>query len=430
MTSGNISEEPIAYLDHDAQVRLSPLADGFLTHNRDIHVRVDDSVMRVAGQTAVFIRRSRGFAPDPILLPFDVPSILSVGAELKNHFTLTRDAYAFHSHYIGDLENYETLQSFEEGIIHFENLFRVKPEIIVCDLHPDYLSTRYAMERSRSENLPLVQVQHHHAHLAACLVENSWESDDPVIGLTFDGTGLGTDGTIWGGEVLVGGYTTFNRRFHLNEFLLPGGDRAVHYPARTALALLAQYGIEWDHSLPPVKFFAEKEIEIIHAQIKKKINSPATTSMGRLFDAVASLLGVRQQVNYEGQAAIEMENLCDPNENGMYPFSLSADMIETSETFHKIMTDIKTNISKPIIAAKFHNSIVQMCIQISEVIQLETGLNTVALSGGVWQNMFIYSRTVEKLMKKGFQVLVHKKIPTNDACISLGQSIVAARIRQ
>jgi hydrogenase maturation protein HypF len=428
MTSGNLSEEPIAFEDADAMNRLASLADGFLTHNRGIHMRVDDSVMRVVAEIPVFNRRSRGFAPDPISLPFEVRPILAAGAELKNHFTLTRDAYAFHSHYIGDLENYETLQSFEQGIAHFENLFRTRPELLACDLHPDYLSTRYSQTRSQQENLPLVQVQHHHAHLAACLIENGWDSDEPVIGLTFDGTGYGTDDTIWGGEILVGGYRGYQRRFHLDPFLLPGGDKSVRVPARTALSLLNQYQLGWDDNLPPVQFLRAEERDVIQSQLLHHINSPSTSSMGRLFDAVSALIGVRQQVTYEGQAAIELEAICDPAENGSYTFGINGSILDSQPVFEVILQDFFSKIPVEKIAARFHNGVIQTCLEACNTIRNETGISTVALSGGVWQNVFLFSKTVQLLESNNFKVFTHKLLPTNDACISMGQAVVAARM--
>lgn len=426
MTSGNMSEEPIAYEDSDAFIRLSPLADAFLTHNRGIHMRMDDSVTRVVNKTPVFIRRSRGYAPDPLNLPFEFPPIFSAGAELKNHFTLTRDAYAFHSHFIGDLENYETLQSYEQAITHFENLYRIHPEFLACDLHPDYLSTRYAQTRSQRENLPLIQVQHHHAHLAACLLENNWSTDEPAIGLTFDGTGYGTDGTIWGGEVLVGGYKNYSRRFRLHEFCLPGGDRAVRTPARSALAVLQTDHIAWDDDLPLGRFLSDTERDVITSQLAHQINSPLTSSMGRLFDAVSSLTGVRHQVTYEGQAAIELEALVDPDETGSYHFDLNGDLIEHQAVISAITHDLRSKVETSRIAARFHNSVARLCLDICQTIRNETGISVVALSGGVWQNTCLFIKTVQLLKDQNFLVLTHQKVPANDACISLGQAVIAA----
>lgn len=430
MTSGNLSEEPIAYLDEDADERLSSLADAFLTHNRGIHMRVDDSVMRVVNDKPVFSRRSRGFAPDPLPFPFPSASIFAAGAELKNHFTLTRDAYAFHSHFIGDLENFETLQSYEQAINHFERLFRIKPEILVCDLHPDYMSTRYAQERSRRDNLPLVQVQHHHAHMAACMMENKIPAGESIIGLTFDGTGFGLDSAIWGGEVLIGDYSGFNRRFHLRYFSLPGGDVAVRHPARTALSILHTCGISWTEDIPSVSHFSGQELQIIQSQLTRKINAPDTSSMGRLFDAVSSLLGFRHSITYEGQAAIELENHADPEETGFYAFDFHSEIIDYQPVIESIHQDLHAGINPEVIAGRFHNSVANLCLTVCRLIRSETSLNTAALSGGVWQNVLLFTKTVKLLEEDGFRVLTHHKVPTNDACISLGQAVIAACMKK
>jgi hydrogenase maturation protein HypF len=426
MTSGNLSEEPIAFEDNDAENRLSSLADAFLTHNRGIHMRVDDSVMRVVQHEPVFTRRSRGFAPDPLPFPLQSDPIFAAGAELKNHFTLTRDAYAFHSHFIGDLENFETLQSFEQAITHYERLFRIYPEILVCDLHPDYLSTRYAQNRSQNENLPLVQVQHHHAHMAACMLENGIADSESVIGVTFDGTGYGLDSTIWGGEVLIGNYSGFNRRFHLRNFPLPGGDASVRNPARTAVSILSTCNIPLEKDIAPVQHLFGQELKIIQAQIAQKINSPMTSSMGRLFDAVSSLLGIRHSVTYEGQAAIELENRSNPDETGSYDFSIVNGIIDYQPVIEAIIADIHKGNPTGDIASRFHNAVANLCLTTSHQIREETSLSTVALSGGVWQNAFLFTKTVKLLQSNGFSVLTHHKVPTNDACISLGQAAIAA----
>lgn len=427
MTSGNFNEEPIAYEDHSVFKRLNTLADGFLTNNRDIHMRVDDTVMRVINKAPIFSRRSRGYAPDPLHLPFCVEQILATGAELKNHFLLTRNNYAFLSHYIGDLENYETIYSFEQAVKHFQNLFRVEPEIIACDLHPDYFSTRYAINRSHEDSIPLVQVQHHHAHLASCMVENGWDSDEPVIGLCFDGTGYGTDETVWGGEILIGGYTGYERRFHLDTFPLPGGDKAAKDPARTALSLLSSCNIQHELDLPPVQYFKAQELQIVESQISHKINSPITSSMGRLFDGVASLIGIRHHITYEGQAAIELEALANPDETNSYTFGIHDNLIDFRPVVQSVIKDIRANVPKGNISARFHNGIGKLCLDICSISKQETGISTVAISGGVWQNVFLLRGVIRLLSENEFTLLFHQKVPTNDACISLGQAIIAAR---
>lgn len=426
MTSGNISEEPIAYEDEDAADRLSSIADGFLTHDRPIHMRVDDSVTRVFEKKVFLIRRARGYAPQPLSFPKELPEILACGAELKNTFSLSRGRHIFISHHIGDLENYETLKSFEEGIEHYKRLFRLSPRSIAVDLHPDYLSTKYGFSQSALLNLPLLKIQHHHAHLAACLADNNYVSEKPVIGLIFDGTGYGTDGNIWGGEVLLGGYRAFDRRFHLAEVPLPGGDSAIRNPSRITLAHLHAAQIEWEANLPPVQSLCAEERTVLRSQISHRINTPLTTSMGRLFDAVSSLLGIRHKVSYEGQAAIELENLCDPREESAYEVPVAGDIIDDFALFPQILLDYRKGISNAVISARFHNSIAQVCLNVCNEIRKETSLNVVALSGGVWQNMTLLKKTLSGLRQSGFEVLIHRNLPTNDGGISAGQLLIAA----
>ena len=425
MTSGNLSEEPIAYRDEDAVTRLAGLTDGFLMHDRPVHMRMDDSVYRVIQGRPYPIRRSRGYAPDSIRITQNCPPILATGAELKNTFCLTRDHYAFLSHHIGDLENYETLVSFEEGIEHYQRLFRISPQSIACDLHPDYLASRYARERAATHSLPLIEVQHHHAHLAACLAENDWTETDAVIGLCYDGTGLGTDRAIWGGEVLVGSYSGYQRYFHLSYTPQPGGDAAARKPARMALAHLWQSGMDWDSEIPAVAALCAEDRTTLRIQLEKKINSPLTSSMGRLFDAVSSLLGIRQEATYEGQAAIELEGLCDPQENGYYEFDVQSGIFDPAPVLERLIGEWRAGIPVPILAARFHNSVVTLNLQLCQSIRQTTGIKTVALSGGVWQNRYLLERSINSLEKSGFTVLWHHKVPANDGGIALGQALIA-----
>lgn len=430
MTSGNLSEEPIAFDDMEAKERLSHIADGFLMHDRPIYMRVDDSVSRVINSHASVIRRARGYAPNSTPLPIASPPIFAAGAELKNTFCLTRNQYAFISHHIGDLENYETLKSYEAAIVHYQNLFRIRPEYIAIDLHPDYLSSQYGLKRAQNENITLIKVQHHHAHLAACLAENQWTADEPVIGLCLDGTGLGTDGAIWGGEVLSGNYAGFQRAAHLSYTPLPGGDAAVRKPARMALAHLWKSGLEWASDLAPVKALSTEEKSVVHTQLEKRINSPETSSMGRLFDAVSAFLGLCEEINYEGQAAIELEIAADKNEDGIYPFPFVDGKIDLSPFWHSLSHDWRSGTPVSKLSARFHNSIAYLCFDMAKKLKQETGCRTVALSGGVWQNRFLFQRTVRLLEKAGFMVLFHQKIPTNDGGISLGQAMIAAKYYQ
>jgi hydrogenase maturation protein HypF len=428
MTSGNLSEEPIVFQDENAIEKLAPLADFILTHNREIHERLDDSIFFVTGEEVFPVRRSRGLTPDPLRLPKSLPQILGAGADLKNTFTLTREEYAFTSHFIGDLENYETTVSYETSIHRYEHLFKVKPEFIACDLHPDYYSTRYAQKRSSDDHLPIIQVQHHHAHLAACLADNNRLSDEPVIGLIFDGTGLGTDGAIWGGEVLLGGYSGFERLYHLKYVPLPGGDLSVRKPARMALAHLSSAGIDWDDTLPSARHLCFEERTALRIQLEKNLNCLPTSSLGRLFDAVSSLIGICQEVTYEGQAAIELEAQADPEEKGDYRFVITGDEIDPARMWLQLLNDFSQGISASVLAARFQNGLVELMRQVCDQVRMQTGCRTVVLSGGVWQNRFLTRNSVGLLKKDGFQVLTHKTLPANDGCISLGQVMAAAAL--
>ena len=427
MTSGNLSEEPIAYTNDQARKQLGDLADDFLFHDREIQTRLDDSVVRVNNGRLYPVRRSRGYAPQPIVLQNEFPPVLAAGAELKNTFCLTRGNYAFVSHHIGDLQNLETTNAYENAIQHYQDIFRIQPELLSCDMHPDYDATRYAEQRAKKESLPLVKVQHHHAHLAACLAENGWISDEPVIGVCFDGTGYGTDGAIWGGEFLLGGYSGYQRLYHLKYMPLPGGDQAIRFPFRTALAYLWSSGIGLNPDLPPVKHCTQTELSILHQQLEQNINCLPTSSMGRLFDAAAALVGVRQSVNYEAQAAIELEALIDEQEKANYPFDIQNEIFDPAPLFQSIISDLRSQIPLSSITTRFHNSIVQMVVEICQRIHKDNGYKTVALSGGVWQNRYLLIQSEQQLKAAGFNVMLHAIVPTNDGGISLGQALIAAR---
>jgi len=426
MTSGNLSEEPLAYQDAEALQRLAPLADAFLLRDRPIHMRVDDSVVTSLRDQTYLVRRARGYAPGQLRIPRAEQPILGTGTQLKNTFCLARESYAFVSHFIGDLENQETLDSFELAVGHYEKLFRIHPQALACDLHPDYLATHYAQTRSQKEKLPLIKVQHHHAHLAACLAENAWESSEPAIGLIFDGTGYGTDGSIWGGEILVGGYRSYERRFHLHSVRLPGGDLAVRKPARTALSWLAAAGISAEEfSLPPYRALSQEEHAAVQAQLESGFNAPLTSSMGRLFDAVASILGLCHEISYEAQAAIALESSADPDEQDSYPVPMQDGVIDPSEMLRKLVSDLRGGLSIPRIAARFHNGITDLSVQACRAIRGETGLRHVVISGGVWQNMRLMRALLPVLEAEDFIPLYHHALPTNDSCVSLGQVMVA-----
>jgi len=446
MTSGNLSEEPIATNLGEARQRLAAVADAFLMHDREIRTRCDDSVVRVfsgwrmsngvmdSQSVLLPLRRSRGYAPFPVKLPWDSPSVLAVGGELKNTFCLTRADYAFMSQHIGDLENYETLRSFAQGIEHYERLFHVRPEALACDLHPDYLATRYAEERAAQANLPLTRVQHHHAHIAACMAEHGEDGSSPVIGVAFDGTGYGSDGTIWGGEVLIADYEGFERAIHLETIPLLGGEAAVREPYRLSLAWLWRSGLEWDADLPPVRHAVVASRQALKRILEGGtgtsqsggLNAPLTSSMGRLFDAFAALVGLREEVNYEAQAAMELEAVCDPEERGSYPFECHGQVISPIPLFIQAAAELRSGTPLARMASRFHNAVARMVAETCAQLSRERGLKKVALSGGVWQNQFLLSRTVPLLEAQGLGVLLHNKVPSNDGGIALGQAAVAA----
>ncbi|QKG20295.1 carbamoyltransferase HypF [Actinomadura verrucosospora] len=416
LTSGNMSDEPIAFRDEDALGRLAGIADAFLVHDRPIHVRTDDSVVRVFRGRTLPVRRSRGYAPAPVPIASGRP-VLACGAELKNTFCLAKDGRAFVSHHIGDLEDYETLRAFEEGVEHFRRLFDIVPEVVAHDPHPEYLSTKYALARE----LPAVAVQHHHAHIASCLADNG--ADGPVIGVAFDGTGFGTDGTLWGGEFLVADLRGFERAGHLEPVPLPGGAAAIREPWRMAAA----YGVP--DGLPVADRPGWDEVK---AMARRNVNSPLTSSMGRLFDAVAAVLGVRDRVTYEGQAAVELEQLADPAERGAYPVAIEGTdvfAVRGAGLVNAAVDDLRSGVPAPVIAARFHHSVAALVVEGARRIRDAKGLGTVALSGGVFQNMLLLERAVAGLEEAGFTVLTHHRVPPNDGGISLGQAAVAtARI--
>ena len=437
MTSGNLSEEPIAIDNQDARQRLSGLADAFLMHDRPIRTRCDDSVMRVFRSRTQPIRRSRGYAPFPVHLPWEVPPLLAAGAELKNTFCITRDRYAFMSHHIGDLQNYETLTSFEDGVTHFERLFRNRPEALVYDLHPDYLSSRYVLARARRENLPAIGVQHHHAHIAAGMAEHHLSGEKPVIGVAFDGTGYGEDGAIWGGEFLLCTYSGYQRLAHLAYVPLPGGDLAIRKPSRTALAFLWQAGLDWDIEIPSVAENSVEERQVLKSQIEHELNAPLSSSMGRLFDAISSLSGVRQNANYEAQAAIELEALVDSGEAESYLFDIQFPeisqtisqpfLINPGNVIASVVYDYFHKITVPKIAARFHNGVALMVLNVCQELRTRTNVTEVVLSGGVWQNVTLLGKTVTILQNDHFKVYFHEVVPPNDGGLALGQAVIAAQ---
>jgi hydrogenase maturation protein HypF len=420
MTSANVSDEPIAYRDEDALERLAGVADLFLIHDRPIETRTDDSVVRVVSARPLFLRRSRGYVPRDLPLHAPTP-ILACGAELKNAFCLAKGERAWVGHHIGDLKNYETLGSFTEGIEHFEALFAVEPEVVAHDLHPDYLSTKYALEREGVETLG---VQHHHAHLAACLAEHG--EDGPAIGAIFDGTGYGADGTVWGGELLVGGRRDFWRGGYLRQVRMPGGERAIRQPWRMACSwLLETLGSE--PPLPPLLagLVSEAEWSKVAELAGSGLASPLTSSAGRLFDAVAALCGIRAEVNYEGQAAVELEAAADPATRGSYPLP-GSDVLDARVTLRAILADLGAGVPVQEVAAKFHNAIAEATARVCAELATSEGTDLAVLSGGVFQNRLLLERTAQALERLGLRVLTPRLLPPNDGGVAYGQAAVAA----
>jgi hydrogenase maturation protein HypF len=437
LTSGNISDEPIVYRDGDAAERLGEIADAYLTHDRAIQVRTDDSVVRAFRGREALVRRSRGYVPEPIRVHtrFGRP-VLACGAELKNTFCLAKGNHAFISHHIGDLENAETLQSFTEGIEHFRRLFDITPEVIAHDLHPEYLSTKYALDLADRGIAALVGVQHHHAHIASCLADNG--EDGPVIGVAFDGTGFGTDGTIWGGEFLIADLAGFVRGAHLAPVPMPGGAAAIRQPWRMAAAYL--HDAYPDGASLDVVRRNQRHWSQVLTMARRGVNSPVTSSAGRLFDAVAAILGVRDEINYEGQAAVELEQLADPAERGAYRAAITTDgapgegaaggplLIAGRDLVRAVADDLAAGTSTNVIAARFHNGVAGLITHACVLLRERHGLSDVALSGGVFQNLLLLHAAVGKLEQHGFRVLVHSRVPCNDGGISLGQAVIAAAV--
>jgi hydrogenase maturation protein HypF len=429
MTSGNLSEEPIAKDNDEASRRLAHIADCFLVHNRDIYARYDDSVMIVEKDVPRFMRRARGYAPYPIHLPCKSRQILGCGAEEKNTFCLTRDSYAFVSQHIGDMENMETLEHFTNTIALYKKLFRIEPEIIAHDIHPEYLPTKYAKELADRDRIKLIPVQHHHAHIASCMADNG--IGGPVIGVSCDGTGYGTDGHIWGGEFMVADYKEFKRMAYLEYLPLPGGAMAIKKPYRTAIGYLLALDIDLDRDIPLFKRVDNEEINIIKSQIKTKLNTPLTSSMGRLFDAISALIGVRSIIEYEAQAAIDLEMLAydAAADTGRYPFSLveqnDVNIIKIHDLLTATINDLHRNVPQAVIAARFHNTIAQMITEVCQKISARTVIKKAALSGGVFQNRLLLRKTIPLLESAGFEVYTHRQVPCNDGGISLGQVVIA-----
>jgi len=421
MTSGNRSEEPICIDNQEAIRRLGTIADGFLDHDRAIYLRNDDAiVIKMAGRTRL-IRRSRGYAPQPLQVNGTGPPLLAVGGELKDTVCLLQEDRAILSQHIGDLKNMEAYHGFQKTINHLLLVFEAKPDLVVHDLHPQYLSTRWALEQ---ENVAKLAVQHHHAHMAACLAEN--RAPGPAIGLIMDGTGYGTDATIWGGEILIGDISGFQRYAHFVPMPLPGGDAAVQEPWRAAVAWLA---VIFGNRLPDLPFLEDFDSDPILEITAKKINSPLTSSCGRLFDVVAAMSGGRTWITYEAQAAIEFMQAAGGQLQRAYPYDIVAGedsglLIETGSILRAVMEGLRSNETLATVSRRFHQTLVELFTEITMRASLATGIKTVVISGGVFQNQLLFTNLVPALERAGFTVLTHSLTPTNDGCISLGQAMI------
>lgn len=429
MTSGNLSDEPIAYRDGEALEMLSGIADLFLTHDREIHTRTDDSVLRLYRGEPLFLRRSRGYVPRAVQLPAEQASVLAVGGELKATLCLTRGDRAFMSQHVGDLKNVATLASLEQSASDLQRLLEITPALVAHDLHPDYLSTGYAA----SLGFPTVGVQHHHAHMASCMAENGLEGE--VIGVILDGTGYGTDGTIWGGEFLVGGYNRFERRAHFAQLRLPGGDAAVKEPYRMALSVL--YSLHgdrlFDQPLSVLSEVAQADRPLFLKMLEKGINSPLTSSCGRLFDAVSALIGVRSRISYEGQAAIELEALAEQGgEVEPYPYQVREEwgaVLDFTPAVAAICADLAQGRSRADIARGFHLTVARGVLDVCRKLREETGYVRVVLSGGVFQNRLLTEEVAELLAGDAFEVYCHRLVPPNDGGLALGQAAIAGAMQ-
>jgi len=456
MTSGNISEEPIVIDNEEAVSMLSGIADAFLIHNRDIFMRVDDSVVRVmsnelqntptlslpprggglgwGGDSSLvtrhsslsFIRRSRGYVPDPILLHEDGPDVLGCGADIKNTFTLIKGRFAIPSQHIGDMENYETLKFFEESLKNLKDVYRVKPEVLAYDLHPEYLSTQWALKQ---EGIKKIGIQHHHAHIASVMAEKGIKKK--VIGVSFDGTGYGTDGNLWGGEFLIADITGFKRVGHFKYIPLPGGETSVKEPWRTAVSYIKDMaGDEAMHYLESIGFvkrYGSDRLKDVLKIIDKKLFSPLSSGAGRLFDAVSAILGVCDKNTFEGEAAIALESLTTPDLFDDYPVDIKfreTMEIDFSHTVLRIIEDLLEGKDKGIISSKFHNTLVTAIEGVVKKLSSLYTIDDVVLSGGVFQNIYILERTIARLKSIGMKVNIHEKVPSNDAGISLGQAYI------
>ena len=437
MTSGNLADEPIARTNDEAKTRLSDLADGFLLHDREIHSVCDDSVVRHVGSRLLPIRRSRGYAPMPVGLPTSGPSVLAVGGELKATFAITKRNYAYMSQHIGDMANLETLEALEHNVQHFLGVYRASVEAVAGDLHPAYISSQWGRKFADELGVPFIGVQHHEAHAASLIGETQWRDDKPLLICCFDGTGYGRDAAIWGGEFLLALGNQFERVAHLRYFPLPGGDAGIRRPYRAAMSLLRESQFAWNERLPCVAHLPASELGILSKQLSQRLNCADTSSMGRLFDAVASLIGVRQEVDYEAQAAMELEALATKRVGGeiasRYAFGYSDEhpmQVDFQPVVEAIGTDVLRGVDRTTIAAGFHHAVADLVVAVARRMREAHGTSAIGLSGGVFQNALLVELVEARCHVAEFTVLTHTLVPPNDGGLSLGQAILAqARLR-
>jgi hydrogenase maturation protein HypF len=426
-TSGNLSDEPICIDEREALARLNGIADFFLVHDRPIVRPMDDSVTRVVRGREMLLRRARGYAPLPIHLKKPLPCVLAVGAHLKNTIALSIGRESFISQHIGDLETSEAHTAFRAVAADLPRLYNATPEIIACDLHPDYLSTKYAVQLASQTDARLHAVQHHWAHVLSCMAEN--EVPAPALGVAWDGAGYGPDGTLWGGEFLLAGETCFERVAHFRHFRLPGGEAAIKQPRRAALGLLYELGGDAAldrKDLAPIRDFSETDLTILRQMLAKKTQSPVTSSAGRLFDAVASISGLRQEMSFEGQAAMELEFAIQPCVCEAYPFEIkgtSPSVVDWRPMFEEMIEDVRGGMPPGVVSAKFHNALVEIIVSVAR----HVGQTRVVLTGGCFQNRYLTERSVQRLLEEGFRPYWHQRVPSNDGGIALGQVVDAAR---
>lgn len=426
-TSANNSGEPIISDDIIANKSLCDKVDVFISHNRKIENPIDDSVVRIVNNRQQTIRRARGFVPSPIRTSKRIEGIFAAGAELKNCFCIGKNYNAFLSQYIGDLKNWETYKYYQGVVNQFFDLFKFEPEIIACDMHPEYLSTKFAesfnVNTLNGNRIPLIKVQHHHAHIVSCMAE--YQINEKVIGVSFDGAGYGTDGNIWGSEFLICDTKTFERYAHFDNVKMPGGDLAAQEPWRMTLSYFNNYSVENIENLDCFKTVDRTDFEIVKKMLKRNINSPLTSSAGRLFDVIACLLNLCTKQSFDAEGPMRLESIIDKNEMGYYPYKIENRIVYFNHTLEAILKDLNSTVSSTV-SARFHNTIVQVIYDVVNQTKRDTAINKVVLSGGVFQNQYLLEKSIQILSENNFEVYTNHLTPPNDGGIALGQLVVAS----